>query len=229
MTCLIGITGAGERDIRQYRRSLEKRGASVHPIFSIKDKDIPQLLDKLDAILFSGGADLDPSAYGEVKDAAAKLNTNRRRDSFEIHLLQAALDRDIPILAICRGMQLMNVVLGGKLIQDLPHHKEIGGESTYHEIYVSPGSKLAAIMSRGGFLRVNSRHHQGLRNAQKAPSLLASAYSPTDGLVEALESPAHRWVIGVQCHPERESEVHPSLLSLLQSFVERAEETAEQR
>ena len=229
MTCLIGITGAGERDIRQYRRSLEKRGASVHAIFSIKDKDIPQLLDKLDGILFSGGPDLNPSAYGEAQDAAAKLNTNKRRDSFEIHLLQAALDRDIPILAICRGMQLMNVVLGGKLIQDLPYHKEIDGESTYHEIYVSPGSKLAAIMSRGGFLRVNSRHHQGLRNAQKAPSLLASAYSPTDGLVEALESPAHRWVIGVQCHPERESEVHPSLLSLLQSFVERAEETAEQR
>jgi putative glutamine amidotransferase len=229
MTCLIGITGAGEKDIRQYRRSLEKRGASVRPIFSGKAEEIPQLMAPLDGILFSGEGGLDPSEYGEIQDPTANLKVHKNRDSFEILLLKAALDRDMPVLAICRGMHLLNMVLGGRLIQDLPRHKEIHGESAYHEIYVSPGSKLAAIMSRGGFLRVNSRHHQGLRNAQRAPLLLASAYSLPYGLIEALESPAHQWVIAVQCHPEREDEVHPSLLSVLQSFVERAEETAERR
>ena len=93
----------------------------------------------------------------------------------------------------------------------------------YHQVYVSPGSKLAAVVGSGGFFRMNSRHHQGLRDAQRAPALLASAYAVEDGVIEALESPSHAWVIGVQCHPERESEVPRGFLRLFQGFLEWAE------
>ncbi|MCH7653041.1 MAG: gamma-glutamyl-gamma-aminobutyrate hydrolase family protein, partial [Chloroflexi bacterium] len=89
---------------------------------------------------------------------------------------------------------------------------------------ISPGSKLAAVVGSGGFVRVNSRHHQGIKEPQKSSELLASAYSLEDGYIEALESPGHRWVIGVQFHPERRMEVPPHFDRLFQSLVERAAE-----
>ena len=95
--------------------------------------------------------------------------------------------------------------------------------SAHHSIFLSPGSKLAAILGMGGFFRVNSLHHQGLREAQKAPRLLASAYCVEDGIIEGLESPDHRWVVGVQCHPERHDEVPKAFVNLFTAFVERAE------
>ena len=99
-----------------------------------------------------------------------------------------------------------------------------GFEPRYHHIYISPGSKLAAVVGSGGIVRVNSYHHQAVREAHKSPRLLASAYSLEDGLVEALESPVHRWVIAVQFHPERRMELPPHFDRLFQSLVERAEE-----
>ena len=125
-------------------------------------------------------------------------------------------------------MQVLNVALGGKLLQHIKGHNayEEGGEelSQYHHIYISPGSKLAAVVGSGGFVRVNSRHHQGVKEPQKSSALLASAYSLEDGYIEALESPAHRWVIGVQFHPVRRMEVPPHFDRLFQSLVERAAE-----
>ena len=128
-------------------------------------------------------------------------------------------------MGICRGMQLLNVVFGGRLIQHLPGHRteDDSGKSAYHRIYISPGSKLAATLGSGGFVQVNSRHHQGVSEPQKAPSLMASAYSLEDGLIEALESPAHDWVIGVQWHNENEEELPKTFGNLFLALAERGE------
>jgi len=135
----------------------------------------------------------------------------------------------MPVLAICRGMQILNVAFGGQLIQDLhlPGHrveqKDGRWVSTTHQIYLSPGSKAAAIIGTAGIFRVNSRHHQGLREAQRAPRLMTTAYSVDEGLIEGLESPEHSWVIGIQCHPERQDEVPRSFANLFAAFQDRAD------
>ena len=135
----------------------------------------------------------------------------------------------MPVLAICRGMQLLNVAFGGRLIQDLPGHRPTfvgdGGDSAEitHQIYVAPGAKSAAIIGSAGFFRVNSYHHQGLNEAQRAPRLMSTAYSVEDGLVEGLESPEHSWVIGLQCHPERKDEVPRTFANLFAGLHDRAE------
>ncbi|MCZ6615508.1 MAG: gamma-glutamyl-gamma-aminobutyrate hydrolase family protein [Chloroflexi bacterium] len=224
---LIIVTATDEASARPYRESVERRGGKVRLAIPGASPAREDLLAGATALMLTGGPDVDPALYGEAPDPEAGLEVNRRRDDMELLLLRQALDRDLPVLAICRGMQLLNVALGGKLIQDLPGHKgeKVDGEwqSAYHQIYLSPGSKLAAILGSGGFMRVNSIHHQGLREAQKAQALMATAYSLDDGLIEGLESPAHDWVIGLQCHPEREDEVPSSFGRLFQAFVERAE------
>jgi putative glutamine amidotransferase len=170
---------------------------------------------------------VDPALYGQTPNPAAGVKSSRPLDDLEMPLLRLALDRDLPVLAICRGMQLLNVAFGGTLIQDLPDHRATHGngrwESAYHQTYLAPGTRIAAVLGIGGFFRLNSRHHQGLREAQKSPALLASAYSLGDGIIEALESPAHRWVLGVQSHPEREDETPRAFARLFQRLVERAE------
>ena len=133
----------------------------------------------------------------------------------------------MPVLAICRGMQLLNVFFGGKLIQDLPGHKahKVDGkwESASHTIYLAPGAKAAPVIGMAGFFKVNSLHHQGLKEAQRAPRLMTTAYEVEDGLIEGLESPEHSWVIGLQCHPERQVEVPKMFDNLFLGLQERAE------
>ena len=130
------------------------------------------------------------------------------------------------MLGIDQGMLAINVVMGGSITNRLIGHavsEEDDEEMTlYHRIFISPGTKLASIIGSGGFVKVNSFHHQGLKDAQKARNLLASAYSQDDGVVEALESPDHDWIIGVQFHPERRSEVPHQFDRLFQALVERS-------
>ena len=146
----------------------------------------------------------------------------------ELRLLEAALEADLPLLCIGWGVYALNTALGGKPPGDISGHNIVqrDGEeaSSHHHIYISPGSKLAAVVGSGGTARVNSRHRQGIREAQKSPLLLASAYSLEDGVIEAVESPDHRWVIGVQFHPERRKEMPPHFDRLFQSLVDRAKE-----
>ena len=145
-----------------------------------------------------------------------------------IALLRAALDDDLPVYAVGDGMHLLNTAFGGKPAQAVPEHIAVDENasvtSAYHHIYIAPGSRLAAVVGSGGFVRVNSRHHTGIREAQKSPLLLASAYSLEDGVIEALESSRHRWVIGAQFRPERRMEVPPHFDRLFQSLLERAVE-----
>ena len=214
---------------QRYIQVMETLGADIRLLMPQNDLARPaeELLDGVSGLMLRGGPDIDPELYGEKPDPQAGLEVSRPLDDLDFKLLHLALQRDLPVLAICRGMQLLNVALGGRLIQDLPGHRtdpESGSkEIKNHEIYLSPGSKAAAVIGMAGFFRVNSLHHQGLREAQRSPRLMATAFAVDDGLVEGLESPDHSWVIGLQCHPERQKEVPGIFANLFLAFLERAE------
>ena len=224
---VVALTSSNHRNARRYIGAL---GDHAEPRLLIPGNGAPvssPVLDGAGGLLLCGGPDIHPNHYGEPPDPEAGLEVNDALDTLEFRVLREALDRDMPVLAICRGMQVLNVAFGGKLRQDVPGHRAEHSdgrwESAKHQIYLAPGSKLAAILGQGGFFRVNSRHHQGLKEAQKSPGLLASAYSLDDGLIEGLESPQHSWVVGVQCHPERQDEVPQNFQNLFLGLAERAE------
>ena len=225
---IVAITSDNERNARRYIEAVAGH-VQTRLITPQDPSSTPAiLLEGVGGLLLSGGPDIDPINYGGAPSPGAGLDLSKALDSLELGLLEYALDRDMPVLAICRGMQLLNVAFGGKLPQNVPDHymelQDGSGTSVRHSIYLSPGSKLAAILGMGGFFRVNSQHHQGLREVQKSPRLLASAYSLEDAVIEGLESPGHSWVVGVQCRPERHEEVPRSFANLFVAFAERAEE-----
>lgn len=224
---VVGVASSSKREARLYLEAVSSRGADVSLLAPRALGEIGPTLASIDGLMLTGGPDVDPPRYGEARDPAAGLHLSPRRDRWELALLKAALEREMPVLAICRGMQLLNVAFGGRLIQHLDGHSDgsgkAGSPSILHRLYISPGSKLAATLGSGGFARVNSRHHQGLREAQKARTLMASAYSLEDGLIEALESPAHDWVVGVQWHNEIEEEMPKGFGNLFLALIRRAE------
>jgi putative glutamine amidotransferase len=166
------------------------------------------LLERLDGLLLSGGSDLDPCFYGEKPIPELDV-TIPERDASEMALLRLALRRRVPVFGICRGMQIMNVALGGTLYQDLPsqlgndilkHQQDTPGWEPTQEVEVQEDSWVSGII--GACAKVNSYHHQGVKDL--AAGLIASARS-SDGVVEAVESRdfSERWLVGVQWHPER--------------------------
>jgi len=166
------------------------------------EADIEATLDVLDAVIFSGGADVDPTHYG----AEAHPETDEpqaRRDAAELALLKAALERDMPVLAICRGFQLLNVARGGDLVQHLPEevghddHKQVPGEFALHPVEIKEGTRLSAIVD--GASHVTSHHHQAI--GRLGDGLVETAWAD-DGTLEGLEDPERRFVLGVQWHPE---------------------------
>ena len=227
----IAVSG-GEVDfhLQRYIDAVERAGAEPWVLTPDVSATPEEVLRRAGALVLTGGGDIDPVNYGQRPSADIDyMPFNRARDALELSVTRAALEDDMPVYGICRGMQLLNVAMGGSLAQHLVGHEgrrldDGEWEPTYHHIYISPGSKLAAVVGSGGFVRVNSIHHQGVREAQKSRYLLASAYSLEDGLIEALESPRHRWVIAVQFHPERRMEVPPHFDRLFQSLAERAAE-----
>jgi gamma-glutamyl-gamma-aminobutyrate hydrolase PuuD len=166
------------------------------------EEGVAETLDALDAIVFSGGADVDPTMYGA--DAHPETDTPQaRRDAGELALLTAALERDMPTLAICRGFQLLNVARGGDLVQHLPEqvghdeHKQVPGEFAVHPVEVKDGTRLASIV--GARSDVTSHHHQGI--GRVGDGLVETAWA-SDGTLEAVEDPRQRFTVGVQWHPE---------------------------
>lgn len=217
MTPRIAIPGWRQptaEKFRNYEESIRRGGGLPVRIAS------GQLaLDGVDGLLIPGGPDVDPRLYGERRGAATQ-RPNVRRDEHELSLLRAALERGLPVLAVCRGHELLNVAQGGSLLQDVAedsHRWHDDDSSRWHEIRIERGSRLAGIYDGAGELRVNSRHHQAVTPDRLAASLRPVAYSP-DGLVEAVESEAHRWVLGVQWHPER-PEMRPAADGLFAAFV----------
>ena len=186
-------------------------------------------LDRVSGVVVTGGAfDVPPEAYGQAaRDGLGPLKPSRT--AFETLLLQAALRRKLPILAVCGGMQLLNVVLGGTLYQDLArelpdakeHEQRNARSQPSHPVDVRDGSLLAEVLGRGQ-LMVNSTHHQAI--SQLAPSLRVSATAP-DGVVEAVESTEHPFALGVQWHPELLLQSTPLQLGLYRALVQKARET----
>jgi putative glutamine amidotransferase len=179
----------------------------------------------IDGLVLTGGADIHPSYYGEEINSPVILSPNQRTD-FDIYLFRASLKADKPILAICHGMQVMNVALGGSLIQDIPSqipgslsHR---GEKDYlparHKVTIECGSRLADFMKGMVGFEVSSTHHQAVKTLGK--NLQISARAP-DGIIEGIELPDHSKVIGIQWHPEKDPQNEPSR-RLFQALVEMA-------
>ena len=171
------------------------------------EEGVDETLDVLDGIIFSGGIDIDPAQYGAERHPATDP-AQVRRDASELRLLEAALDRDLPTLAICRGFQLMNVLRGGDLIQHLPEevghegHRETLGVFSQHPVDIAEGTKLEEILGpRHG--SVNSSHHQGV--GRVGAGLVESAFAE-DGSLEAIEDPSKTFAVGVLWHPEMEAD-----------------------
>jgi putative glutamine amidotransferase len=200
----IGITPCSRVD--DYVESVKRAGGE--PIVLVTSDDPAQVLDRLDALLLTGGLDVDPALYGETPHATTEVDP--ARDRFEIPLSRAAVARDLPVFAICRGVQVLNVAAGGTLVQDIPsavateltHAIDLPKDHLAHPVRVTPGTRLAASLGSAAPLEtcpVNSRHHQAV--GRVAPSFVVSAVSE-DGVVEAIERPASAFCVGVQWHPE---------------------------
>jgi gamma-glutamyl-gamma-aminobutyrate hydrolase PuuD len=181
------------------------------------DEGMNETLDALDGLVFSGGSDLDPGLYG-ADPHPETFGIRDDRDRAELALLEAALERDMPLLAICRGSQVLNIGLGGDLVQHMPEHvghdghKETPGIFSQHGIELDPGSRLARIL--GDRADVLSHHHQGF--ARLGAGLRPAAHAD-DGTVEALEATGRRFAIGVLWHPEANED-----LSLFRELVAEA-------
>ena len=200
------------------------------PIVGIVVSDADEELRQASAVRRAGGEPLVVAGAeagldrigGLVVSAAPRTDAYGRDSGREAaEWVSEALDRDLPMLATGEGFLSLNVAAGGSMAEVDGHAGDPGDgdEPAYHRIYIAPGGKLAKTVGSGGFVRVNSRHNYGVREAQKAPGLLATAYSLEDGVIEALESPEHRWVIGVQFDPHRRGELPPHFGRLFDSLV----------
>jgi putative glutamine amidotransferase len=181
-----------------YLRTLDAAGAIPVVLPPTGTDHLPALLDRLDGVCLSGGPDLDPAAYGATERHAQLGPTEPSLDAFELSLAKAALARDLPILAICRGSQALNVACGGTLHQHIDGHRqsETATQPT-HEVEIVAGSRLHRIV-RTRTLPVNSFHHQAVDRVGEGLHVVARA---TDGTVEAIEGPG-RFTVGVQWHAE---------------------------
>jgi putative glutamine amidotransferase len=192
-----------------YLSALAAAGAEIWQLDPARDSPA-DAAEACDGMLLTGGVDVAPAEYGDVTRHPT-VEIDPVRDRFEIALARQALERDLPVLAICRGAQVLNVAAGGTLIQDIPsshpealtHRIDMPRNAVAHVVRVTPETQLATLlapeMTPNHEVAVNSRHHQAVRDL--APDLVASAYSP-DGLVEAIEKPGAAFCVGVQWHPE---------------------------
>lgn len=213
MKPIVGIVPSINEKTNQYYSNIENAaaiklaGGLPFLLPYIKDEeDLLQVVDKIDGLYLAGGNDVDPHYFSE--DPHEKLKeVNPTRDAFELSLLTHMLTLDKPILGVCKGMQMINVALGGDLYQDIrtqakkevmQHIQKASINYPSHTIYIEQDTMLAD-MTKKTHIKVNSHHHQAVRNLGK--NLLISAQT-NDGIIEAIESTSHRFVLGVQWHPE---------------------------
>jgi putative glutamine amidotransferase len=206
-----------------YVRAIERAGGRALLVPPSEDA-IEETLDALDGVVFSGGADLDPELYGQEPHPETK-GVQGERDRGELALLQAALARDMPVLAVCRGSQVLNVALGGDLVQHLPEvvgdekHKHTPGEYADHDVDVDPATRLGSLI--GDRAPVKSHHHQGFGRLGEG---LRESARAEDGTLEALEDPSRRFALGVLWHPEAGEDMR-----LFQALVEESRAYREER
>lgn len=213
---LLTLSQPGEGQPRKrslYIAALEASGATVLPLFPGEEPP-----EEFDALCLSGGGDLHPRRYRQPVDGTEMNRVDEMRDETELDLARRAIFAKKPVLGICRGFQVLNVALGGGLLQHRDGHR---GPDVKHEIVVAPGTLLAEACGRGPF-RVNSWHHQGVHPRDLARDLRATVV--VDDLVEAVELQAQHfgWCVGVQWHPERTTEVDAAAAGVFDAFVRAA-------
>ncbi|HSF67615.1 MAG TPA: gamma-glutamyl-gamma-aminobutyrate hydrolase family protein [Nitrospiraceae bacterium] len=214
----------------RYIRAIEELGGIPLVLPLVADRAARRrLLKQINGLLLTGsGPDLPPSLYGERQRYPFEL-VSERRASFELDIVNLARQSDVPLLGICGGMQAMNVACGGSLFQDissqisvpLQHRQSTPATNFSHTVTITPGSLLRRIV-RSVSMRVNSSHHQSVKVV--APSLIASAVA-SDGIVEAIEYPAHPFFLGIQWHPEFLFDRHPLHRRLFEAFLRAARAT----
>ena len=224
MSPIIGIAPC--RSLPDYVESVRRAGGEPRVLDPLKD-DPAQVTGEVDGVLMTGGVDIDPARYGEERHETVTA-VEPERDVFEFALLLAAREARLPVFGICRGLQVMNVALGGSLIQDiaaqmagiLPHTVPAPPFALAHEVWVSKSSRLWTLMQEkmvdADTFSVNSRHHQAIKRL--APGFEVTATAP-DGVIEAIECPDATFCLGVQWHPEnfwRTGEFRP----LFEGFIE---------
>jgi putative glutamine amidotransferase len=205
---------------RNYAESVVAAGGV--PVMLPHEPDLAErYLGMIDGLMVTGGAfDVDPALFGATARHPT-VTLKQQRTGFELAMMRGALERDLPMLGICGGQQLLNVVLGGSLIQHIPdqipgslaHEQAKPGTEPSHEVLVNPGTALHAVVGTARFL-VNSSHHQAVDRV--APGALVNAVAP-DGVIEGIELPGKRFCIGVQWHPEYA--LSPADTRLMDAFV----------
>ena len=178
MTPKIGIVEVSNRFFENYKNAIEKHGGEVKKLLVVGEQTVDEYIDQIHGLLLPGGAD---------------INIDRAKDKFEISLFRKAMENDMPVFGICRGIQIMNVAMGGSLYQDIPPH------DSWHPIKVEPDSLLKKITCES-IPEVTSSHHQAVNRIGDGFKVTAQS---KDGIVEAMEDPSKEFVIGVQYHPER--------------------------
>jgi putative glutamine amidotransferase len=217
-----------DRKNRLYADSVARHGAEPLLLHSAASEDErTAAFASMHGLLLAGGADVHPARYGHA--VAGSTGIEPDRDELEARAWAAADARRLPVLGICRGFQVINVMLGGTLLQHVEGHAGPGygsGPAKQHPLRLVPGSRLARILFptnvRGGVLPVNTYHHQAVRASDLAPGLLASAWASSGAgdLVEGFESTDGRFVMGVQCHPERTESTPEAFERLFAFFVD---------
>lgn len=200
---------------QRYCRAIVRAGGLAVMTPPIEDgfDSLKALVDRVDAVVMHGGGDLDPRRYGEEPSSDELYGIIPEHDELEARVLQHALDRDIPVLAICRGVQLLNVVLGGTLVQ------HIGSEEhwyQHHPVNLDYGSHVAEAMGTMRPEACHSVHHQALKRLGDGLAITGRA---DDGLVEAVEMAGRRWVVGVQWHPEDTAATDPTQQALFDTLI----------
>lgn len=209
-----------------YLKAIEAAGAIpvILPPGSEKN-DLAVLAEAFDGFLFTGGPDIHPFYFGEETHPRCG-NVSPLRDTMELSLVSLVLKRKKPILGICRGVQLLNVALGGNIYQDIPgqfpaerpiaHQQPFAYDIPSHTVNIVPGTLLAKVSGHNSALKVNSMHHQAVR--EPAPGLSVSGYA-SDRLIEAIEKPDYPFFLGVQWHPEYLRRQDPAAAGIFNEFV----------
>jgi putative glutamine amidotransferase len=217
---------------RSYVEELRKVGGVpwLIPLIPGDPETLQEIFDRLDGVFITGGVDVDPSRYGEPKSSLCGT-TDPDRDAVEIALLQHALSRQLPVLAVCRGIQILNVACGGTLYQDVaaqvpaalkhdffPTPEQPSRKYLAHDVTVNRHSRLGHILG-DAVVPVNSMHHQAIKDL--APNLAATAHAP-DGIIEGVEGTDRQYLVAVQWHPEELTETQSGQARLFRTFTDAA-------
>ncbi|MFM8969038.1 MAG: gamma-glutamyl-gamma-aminobutyrate hydrolase family protein [Actinomycetota bacterium] len=215
-----GVRGDSYSNGLKYAEAVARAGGivmTVAPLPEHVDK-AADLVAAVDGVLLQGGGDIDPTRYGESRRSDTVYGIVEAHDDFEFAVVREAIRQDKPLLAICRGVQVLNVALGGTLYQDLGDvlSDRESHWDTYHPIALEPGSRIAVAMKTHSPQHSHSFHHQALKKV--AVDLAVTARAP-DGVIEAVEHSRCKWIVGVQWHPEDNAAESTSQQSLFDAFV----------